>query len=75
MFEKVGTSQIDLDLRCLKIQIGMKIYLIGLQDLEQALRYRNRIEVFQIAKTPVPQKNVASKEATVQTEQAKQKKY
>ena len=38
IFEKIGAAQVDKGLQCLKIQIDTKIILIGLQDLEQAIK-------------------------------------
>jgi len=54
MFERIGAAQIDKGVQCLKIQIGTKIYLIGLQDL-QAINDNRIINVYQIAETPAQQ--------------------
>ena len=53
IFEKIGAAQLDKDLRCVKIQINSKIFLIGLQDLEQALKNNLVIGVFQMAESPI----------------------
>ena len=53
LFEKIGAAQVDKDLQCFKIQIDTKIYLIGLQDLEQAIKNNRVISVFQIAETTI----------------------
>ena len=55
IFEKIGAAQLDKDLQCVKIQIDTKKYLIGLQDLEQALQDNRIIGVFQITETPIQQ--------------------
>ena len=55
IFEKIGSLQVDKGLQALKIQIDAKIYLIGLQDLEQAINNNRIIGVFQIAEAPIQQ--------------------
>ena len=55
IFEKIRSAQLDKDLQCVKIQIDTKKYLIGLQDLEQALQDNRIIGVFQITETPIQQ--------------------
>jgi hypothetical protein len=59
IFEKIGATQLDKNLQCLKIQIESKIYLIGLLDLEQALKDNRIIGVFQIAETSTQQESNA----------------
>jgi hypothetical protein len=55
IFEKIGAVQLDKDLQCVKIQIDSKVFLIGLQDLEQALKDNLVIGVFQKAESPIQQ--------------------
>ena len=62
IFEKVGAAQVDKNLQCLKIQIDAKIYLIGLQDLEQAIKDNRVIGVFQIAEAHLKQETVKGRE-------------
>ena len=68
IFEKIGAAELDKDLRCLKIQIDVKIYLIGLQDLEHAKDNRI-IPVFQIKETPVQQETSMIEKSVEQTDQ------
>jgi len=57
IFEKSGAVQIDKDLQCFKVQVGTKIYLIGLQDIEQALKCCKVMSVFQVDETLNQQEN------------------
>ena len=41
-------ARVDIDLQCLKIEVDEKSYLIGLGDLEQALRSKGLVQVVRI---------------------------
>jgi len=59
IFEQVGDAEVDMELRCLKIQIDEKIFLIGLRDLEQAVEGKRILPVVQIAEeAPVSQETL-----------------